>query len=105
MLILKGDNGKSRVLDIIMNKTNSVCFVYNNYPIICDAICVDSRKYSLEDFLKCISEDMLTVINDKYYEYLLIYTNQNEEDLKGIIDWINKHKYEIKCINVIITCK
>ena len=106
MLILKGDLGKSRVIDILMDNTNSICFVYYGHPFSFDAFYLDSREYSLEDFLECIFNGMKhAVTNDKYYDYLLIYTNQNEEDLQDIINWLDNYKYEIPCRDVIVTCK
>ena len=106
MLIIKGDYGKSRVIDILMAHTNSVCFVYNNYPLIYESIYLDSNEYSLVDFLECISDELKdSVVKDKHYDYLLVYTNQNEEDLKEIIDWSEKHKFKIPCRDIVLTCK
>ena len=106
MLIVKGDYGKSRVIDILMAHTNSICFVYNDYPLIYESICVDSNEYSLENFSECISDVLKdAIIKDKHYEYLLVYTNQNEEDLKKIVDWLDKNKFNIPCRDVIVTCK
>lgn len=106
MLILKGYGGKSTVTGIIMNATNSICFVYNEYPILFNSICVDSKEYSLENFLECISEELKEAIDsDKHYDYLLIYTNQNEEDLQGIMDWVENDRRKIPCRDIILTCK
>lgn len=106
MLIIKGDYGKSRIVDILMAHTNSICFVYNNYPLIYESICVDSNEYSLENFLECISDELKeATIKDKHYDCLLVYTNQNEEDLKKIIDWLEKYKFKIPCRDIVLTCK
>ena len=106
MLTLKGDYGKSRVIDALMTHTNSLCFVYNNYYLIYESICVDSDEYSLEDFLECISDELKdAVIKGKHYEYLLVYTNQREKDLQDIINWLDKYKCKIPCRDIILTCK
>lgn len=106
MLIVKGGCGKSRVIDILMAHTNSVCFVYNNYPLIYESICLDSNEYSLVDFLECISDELKnSVVKDKHYDYLLVYTNQSEENLKEIIDWLEKYKFKIPCRDIVLTCK
>lgn len=106
MLIVKGDCGKSRVVDVLMAHTNSICFVYNNYPLIYESICVDSNEYSLEKFLECISDELkYAAISDKHYDYLLVYTNQSEEDLQDIINWLDKHKFKIPCRDIVLTCK
>ena len=106
MLIVKGDYGKSRVIDVLMAHTNSICFVYNDYPLIFNSIGIYSREYSLTDFLKCISCALKEeVVNDNHYDYLLVYTNQREEDLKEIIDWLDKHKFNIPCRDIVLTCE
>ena len=106
MLILKGQNGKSRVIDLLMDKTHSVCFVYNDYPLIFDSIGVDSTQYSLNDFIQCLSEEIKdAIVNDRHYDYLIIYTNQQEENLRSLINWLDKGKWKIPCRDIILTCK
>ncbi len=106
MLILKGNCGKSRVIDILADRTNSICFIYDDYLLIFDSFTVNSEKYSLNDFIKCISDTLKEEIaNDKRYDYLLIYTNQNEEDLQEVVDWLNKYRFNIPCRDIILTCK
>ena len=106
MLILKGNRGKSRAIDIIADRTNSICFVYNDGPLIFDSIGVDSRTYSLKDFFDCIIETIdQEIIDGKHYDYLLVYTNQKEEDLQDIVNWIENNRWEIPCRDVILSCK
>lgn len=106
MMILKGNSGKSRVIDILMDKTDNICFVYGDYPLIFNSYQVDSREYSLDNFLTCISDVLKEEsINDKHYHYLLIYTNQEEEYLSKIIDWLDKYRFRIPCVDIILTCK
>lgn len=105
MLILKGDVGKSRVVDMLMDKTSSICFVYNDYPLIFNSIGIDSREYSLTDFLEYISDTLKRkLIDGDYYDYLIVYTNQDEIDLQNIINWLNKHRWNIPCRDIILTC-
>ena len=66
MLILKGYCGKSTAINIIMNATNSICFVYDEYPILYNSICVDSREYSLENFRKCILEELKEAVAKEF---------------------------------------
>ena len=103
MLILKGKNGKSRIIETILDTMNNVCFVYNNYPLFEDSICLNSDMYSLEHLKQCIVEEV-----NKYqelYDYLIIYTNKAEDDLKEFIDWLNNNP-PIKLFyrNIIVTC-
>lgn len=106
MLILRGSSGKSRIIDILMSQTNSVCFVYNDYPLIDESIGVDSTQYTIEGLLACISHTMKDyIVNDKHYDYCLIYTNQKEEDLQKLTDWLNRYKWEFPIRDIIVTCK
>ena len=84
--MLKGVCGKSRVTDIIADRTNSICLAYGYHTLIFGSFQIDNEHYSLDDFLKLISSTSQEAIaNDKFYDYLIIYTNENEEDLQEII--------------------
>lgn len=106
MLIVKGNCGKSRVVDIIASRTNSVCLVYGFYTFIFGSFQIDSRHYSLDDFLKLISKTSQEAIaNDEFYDYLIIYTNEREEDLREIINWLEDNKWNMHFRDIILTCK
>ena len=108
MIILKGECGKSRVIENLMNTTNSICFMYDNFPSTFSTISLDCREYSLNDFLECISNTLeKAAIDDEHYDYLLIYTNQDEENLQVIINWLklNEYKDNIPCRDIILACK
>ena len=106
MLILKGDNGKSVLANIILEYTDSRCFIYNDYPLIYNSVCLDSTKYPLSDLKQCIKDwhpdDMCS---DDCYDYLIVYTNQKEEDLADFIDWLRKNVHSFYCKDIIVMCK
>ena len=104
MLLLKGNNGKSRVVEDILNTTSSICFVYNEYPLFKDSICLYSSVHTLEHLKECIVTDVVGY--EEYYDYLIIYTNQTESDLKNLVDWLNnKPLIPYGYRNIILTCK
>ena len=107
MLMLKGNNGKSPIANIILNETYSKCFVYNDCPVrSIGGIYLDSTKYSLEDLKECITHwNENEVYPDEIYEYLIVYTNHTEESLTNFIDWLNKNKNWISCKDIILTCR
>lgn len=106
MLIVKGKNKKSILANILLNKTKSICFQYYNTPVIFNSICVDNGEYSLGNFIECIAEELKKVNADRtHYDYLIIYTNEKEEDLKELIDWLNGHKWRILCNDILVMCK
>lgn len=109
MLIVKGNSGKSVLADILMDKTKSICFTYYDLPIIFNSICVDSREYSLENFFECIREEFDGYseydLDTKHYNYLIIYTNEKEEDLRDIIEWMNEYRWKIPCDDILVMCK
>lgn len=103
MLILKGENGKSPIANIILGETYSKCFVYNDYPICSNGgIYLDSTEYSLKDLKECIIDwNENDVYPDEIYDYLIVYTNYTEESLTDFIDWLGKY-YKRKAI---VMCK
>ena len=106
MLIVKGKTRKSALAYIMLNETYSRCFVYNDSPVINGAICLDSTEYSLEDFKECITEwHADDVYPDGYYDYLIIYTNQMEEELRDFIDWLDKNTLLLNYKDAIVMCK
>lgn len=108
MLIIKGENQKSVLANILMNETNSICFEYYNSPVVIHSVYVDSSKYSLENFIECVAEELKRINAHTYnthYDYLIIYTNKKEEDLKELIDWLKEHRWRIFCRNILIMCK
>ena len=104
MLILKGDCGKSVVIDILMDKTNSICFVYHDYPLIYNSICLSSLEYSLNDLKECILDE-LKASDNLHYDYIIVYTNKKEECLKDFIEWLGSNSWCCFAGNIIVTCK
>lgn len=103
MLIVKGEHQKSILANILMSKTNSICFQYYDMPVVWDGICVDSTKYSLNDFIECIAEEVESVNTDrKHCDYLIIYTNEREEDLKELINWLNEYRWKFFCKDIVV---
>lgn len=104
MLIVKGESQKSVLANILMNKTNSICFSYYDSYVVFDSICVDSRTHSLKCFTEYITEE-LQAIHSVHYDYFIIYTNEKEEDLKELIDMLNKHNRGNFFKDVLVMCK
>lgn len=106
MLILKGNGGKSIVLNDLAGCTDSICFEYYDMPVVHEgSIWVNSNDYSLVDLQAAITEVMDE--NDYSYIYLIIYTNEKEEDLKDFIEWLdnNEAMFQFRCSNIILACK
>lgn len=104
MLMLKGNCRKSSFVEVLMDKTNSICFVYHDYPLVYNSICVDSLKYSLEDLKECILDEFKASC-DKHHTYMIIYTNKKEEDLEDFIRWLDNYNWCYFCEDIIVTCK
>lgn len=92
-----------------MDKTNSICFIYNDYPVvynILNGFYVDSKECSLERFMEFISNQLKhAAINGINYDYLFVYINQSEENLCDIINWLNKYQFRFPCRDIILACK
>lgn len=106
VLVLKGNNGKSRAVDDLVKYTDSICFVYYDHCVIynTDSIFVYNKEHSLIDLQTIITEVMDE--NDDYpYTYLVVYTNEKEENLQEFIVWLNHNKPLFHCRDILITCK
>ena len=108
MLIIKGNSEKHAIGNILMGNTRALCIAYGDYCPTYAWYHIDNTNSSeefLEHFLK-ISEHIYKNIDaDCDYQYFIIYTNQNEEDLKDIIDWLNEHKHSVPCKDIVLICK
>jgi len=98
MLILKGENGKSKVITDLLEHTNSICFIYYDQEIQLDGLFVNSKNYSVEQFSNYI-EIYFDNNDDKFYDYVVIYTNFPEEEIENFpwVGWIN-HQVIITCV-------
>lgn len=104
MLILKGDKGKSVILEHIYKNTNSLAFVFYEQSIIDGALWVGMKSIQFDDFMRNIPEYLNKNECDNRYDYLIIYTNEGEEDIKRkrrlIKEWEKDYGF-----TVIIGCK
>ena len=102
MQILKGDNMKSITVEAVVNHTKSLCIHYYNesyshewYNIISNF--TTSNLKSLKKYLKSIHLD--------FYNYFIIYTNEKEEDLLDLIEWLGYNESKLNCHCVLLTCR
>ena len=103
MLILKGDKGKSKVLNELGE--NSICFEYHEYVVdFKNGYWISSLNHSInefKDFIKaCLYEE-----DENFYNYLIIYTNEKEEDLKDLINWLEDNERRFLCGDIIVACR
>jgi len=105
MLLLKGKNGKSIILDIISKNTNSTAIVYYDKPIIEDGLFMNSGTMSFQDFMFELRQYMNNFNKeDKRIDYLIIYTNQGEPTIKHQKELFQKWE-NVYGILIIIGCK
>ena len=102
MLILKGQNEKSRIIEYIRMGMgamvhNSVCFEYDESPVIHNSLYIEKNKFSLDEFHKSIE----VYLEDKRPRYIFIYTNEQESSLFDLIKWLDSIKY----CTIILTCQ
>lgn len=106
MLVVKGKRGKSVLAQILAQNTKSICFEYHDYPVMYNSYCIDCEAYSLYEFIEYMAETFKKLNADRtHYDYLIIYTNEKEEDLKELTDWLNEHRWRVWCKNIIVMCK
>lgn len=106
MLIVKGKNQKSILANILMDKTNSICFEYHDdKPVVYNSIFGESTRYTLESLLEFIIEEPEALDVESPYDYLIIYTNKKEEELNEFINGLNEHRWRVSFKDILVMCK
>ena len=110
MLMLKGDKGKSKFLCNIIGK--NLYFEYYDYPVnlgnYLNGFYMSSLNHSIDefkDYIKACLYEKDKSYRDDVYDYLIIYTNESEEDLKDFISWLKDHEGSFLCRDVLIVCR
>lgn len=106
MLILKGDKCKSVIINQLMCNKFNECVIW------------DEPSVRNIDFSWSISSSELNVLyeyivqlNDclgaggENRDFLLIYTNKTEEEIKPLIEWVENQERYLLFKQVLITCK
>lgn len=102
MLILKGKNEKSRIIEYIRIGMgpmvhSSICFEYSESPVIHNSFYMEKDKFSLDEFRKSIE----MYLEDESPRYIFIYTNEQESDLSDLIQWLDSFRY----ITIVLACQ
>jgi hypothetical protein len=102
MLMLKGKNEKSRIIEYIRMGMgsmvhNTVCFEYDEHPVIHNSFYMEKDKYSLSEFNRSIE----MYLEDENPKYMFVYTNEQESDLSSLIELLDS----LYGITVILTCQ
>ena len=90
MLLVKGKNGKSVILELIDKNTQSLTFVYYNQALIEDSLWINSDTMKFQDFMFELSQYIKSLDNNTCYEYLIIYTNMGEPTIKNQKELLQK---------------
>ena len=104
MLLLKGNAGKSVIVERLSSYTNTFVYGYvEETPCYIEGMTyVLSREVSIEMFCCDMEEDIL---KKGISETVIVYTNLSEEEISPIKDVIEKLE-NINCFRIgIITCK
>ena len=104
MLLLKGNAGKSVIVERLSSYTNTFVYGYvEETPCYIEGMTyILSREVSIEMFCHDMEEDIL---KNGISETVIVYTNLSEEEILPIKDVIEKLE-SINCFRIgIITCK
>lgn len=106
MLILKGDKGKSVILNELMRSKFNECIIWDE-PSVCN---IDSAWMIDRSDFDCLYECIIELnnslgYNGEFRDWLLIYTNKTEEEITPLIEWIKDQEKYLLYRQVLITCK
>lgn len=106
MLMLKGNVGKSVILNELMHNKFNECIIWDDQGVhnIDAAWIVNGSE--LNYLYECIIElnDSLGASGENR-DFLLIYTNKTEEEITSLIEWIEDQEKYLLFKQVLITCK
>ena len=107
MIIIKAEKAKSVLVEKILNNTRqSKYYIYNDYYFntYYPSVYIDSKEVSLNKLQNFILDDIkdFEYFND---QYIVIYTNLPEEEIKNFIKDMEYFICSSMFSNLIITCK
>jgi hypothetical protein len=105
MQILKGQILKSITVESILNSTNSYCVVYHEIQLPFDNYYVNSKYATLKQLQGYLQEFKDNKNPNKQYDYFIVYTNNTEEELSELINWLNMKELDFNCRCILLTCK
>jgi len=103
MQILKGEILKSATVNSILQSTNSYCYVYYDHVLPFDNCYVNSKYATLEQLQGYLQEHIKN--SENKYDYFIIYTNNTEEELSELIQWLDGKEMDFNCRCILVTCK
>lgn len=104
MLILKGDKGKSIILNELMRNKFNECIIWDEPSVynIESAWIVDSSEFNyLYETIKALNDSL----SGENRDWLLIYTNKTEEEITPLIEWVKDQEKYLFFRQVLVTCK
>jgi hypothetical protein len=106
MQILKGSILKSVTVSKILESTKSYCIAYSEVVIpFLNAYHTDSNKYTIQEFKSHIQQVVDCKSKDPQYDYFILYTNNTEEELQGIIEFLDGKELDFNCRCILVTCR
>jgi len=109
MQILKGDRLKSVTVVNILESTNSLCLVYyddvlpfEHYHLNSSEANLFQLELYLQEFIKYIE---CNKSSKRQYDYFILYTNNTEEELVDLIQWLKENEIYFNSRCVLITCR
>jgi len=105
MQILKGDRLKSVTVESILRSTNSYCYVYYDTVLPFENYYVNSKYATLSQFQGYLQENIDNKNPKVRHDYFIIYTNNTEEELSELIQWLDGKESDFNCRCILVTCK
>jgi len=106
MLVLKGDKYKSLIVEAMMSRGSVCTIAYADFFMMFDAWVVDSNEYGIDELIETIEEiNKENIKNNEDILFLVIYTNEKEEELGKLFEWIEVNRSNLRCSQVLVTCK
>lgn len=105
MLLLKGDKGKSVILNELMRNKFNECIIWDEPSVYnMPAWIVYSNEFNcLYEFIIELNDSLGGSGENR--DWLLIYTNKTEEEIAPLIEWIKDQEKYLFFGQVLVTCR
>lgn len=104
MLILRGNQGKSKVVETLLTGSNSIAYIYYDQAMPFDSYFISSKMFGIEEVTRAIRLDTLDD-RSRNFDYFIVYTNEEEHNLQSIIETLREFESIGVCRVGIVTCK
>jgi len=104
MLILKGNQGKSVIAEILASSHRALTYVYYTESLPFDSYYISSKDYNVDELIDSVKRDLYS--NNGNTEILVIYTNLSDnQQIEQLEVFLRKCEHDCVCRFGMLMCQ